>query len=133
MADDLQALMTRLKELPPGTMLTVLIPQGQIANVAGLLVQTNETFHIPGALFTAPALTAPPPQGDAPADTVPQQERYMLVAANLNIRAEPNKNATLLGMLKAGDKVAVKGDAVGDYVALSAQPGYVLASGLTAV
>lgn len=133
MANDLAALMERLRELPAGVMLTVLIPKGQVQAVAGLLVQENETFHIPGALFVAPALPAPPPKGDdaPPTPDAPPRERFMVATSTLNIRAEPDRNAANIGQVKAGERVAVAGASIGGYVALSGRVGYVLESGLT--
>lgn len=119
MADnDLDALITRLKELTAGTMLTVLIPKGQITTVAGLLLQENETFHIPSALFSAPALDGPV---TPPAVTT--------ATATLNLRAEPERGAALVGQVQAGATVTVTGAAVGEYAPVTLA-GWVLRSGV---
>ena len=122
--NDLAALIARIKDLPAGSVLTVLIPKGQAQTLGGLVVQENETYAIPASLFAAPA-----PQ----ADPVLTDERTMVATVNLNIRGVPERSAVILGMVQSGEQVRVKGSPTNGYLKLVGRDGYVLAEGLAPI
>lgn len=115
MADDLAALRTRLKDLPPGAVIRVLVPQGDPATVGALQLQAHDTFWIAAAFFAPPA----------------EPVRTLTAMEQLNIRADALATSDKIGVIAKGEPVRVADTVRNGYVRLAGRDGWVALAYLT--
>lgn len=111
---DLSALTARCAALPAGATVTVIIPRGNPVTIGGAVYQEQDTYVIPAAMLTGAQDVAPLPT---------------TATSTLNLRADPERGAALVGQVQAGAAVTVTGAAVGEYAPVTLA-GWVLSSGV---